>query len=95
MENDDLTQALAHALAWIDATQPLIEALVTAHPDPVKLRDAWRARLPMRVEERMDTEPFGVDSYREKLIGSLGDISGWLDALAARHTDTGSSEPDD
>lgn len=93
MENKDLLDVLSKLMAWVDATQPLIEALVTSHPDHQKLRDAWHARLPHRVEERMDTEPFGVESYREKLVQLMGDISGWLDELAARRTDEGSSEP--
>lgn len=86
MENEETATVLSKALAWIDATQPLIEALVIAHPDPVKLRDTWQQRLPQQVEDGMRTPPFGVALYREKLLQTLGDISSWLDERAASHT---------
>lgn len=84
MENEDLVNALARLMAWADATQPLIEALVITHPDAAKLRDAWHRQLPERVEEGTDTAPFAVTEYREKLLRNWGDISGWLDGLADR-----------
>ena len=84
MENEDLVNTLAKLMAWADATQPLIEALVITHPDAAKLRDAWHRQLPERVEESADTAPFAVTEYRERLLRNLGDISGWLDGLARR-----------
>ena len=90
MKNEDLTNALARLMAWVDATQPLIEALIITHPDAVKLRDAWHRQLPERVEGSADTAPFAVTEYREKLLRNLGDISSWLDGLAG-HTGAGST----
>jgi hypothetical protein len=86
MENEDLVSVLSKVMAWIDATRPLIEAMVITHPAPHRLRDAWQQRLPLQVEEGMDTAPFEVSDYREKLLQNLGDISKWLDDLADRHT---------
>lgn len=90
MENEESTQLFAKLLAWADATQLLIEALVITHPDAAKLRDAWHRQLPERVEEGADTAPFAVDEYRERLLRNLGDISGWLDGLSG-HTGEGST----
>lgn len=84
MEQNELTKPLAKALAWIDATRPLIEALVMTHPDHAALRNEWHAQLPQQVEDAVDTAPFAVDAYREKLMETLGDISQWLDGLASR-----------
>jgi hypothetical protein len=93
MENEESVQLFAKLMAWVDATRPLIEALVITHPAPIALRDAWQQRLPQQVEEGMSTEPFAVDAYREKLLRNLGDISRWLDELAS-HTDGDSTSPE-
>ena len=92
MENEESVQLFAKLLAWSDATQMLIEAISITHPDPARLRDAWHAQLPQRVEEGMDTAPFAVDEYREQLLRKLADISGWLDGMVGR-TDGDSNPP--
>jgi hypothetical protein len=90
MEQEELASVLSKALAWISATQPLIEALVMSHPDPTRLRDAWHAQLPQQVEDEMGTPPFEVNEYCERYIESLSGISNLIDAAARRHTGGGS-----
>lgn len=77
-----MLDSLSRLMGAYGSMRQFVTVLISSHPDPIRLRQAWESRRPGWVDDEMAQPFFSIPEYQEAYTSGLASLTEEVDRAA-------------